>query len=1341
MASPEGLSRPTATVLSATQIAVTWSTPKKPNGEISGYKLFRIKWGVREELLVFSGLGLSFTDSQGLEPYTGYMYTLGACTVLCTNISAAAPVYTQQARPKQVRPPVLIPISSRSIRLNWSLPVRPNGDITRYNITMNVNGSYISVLPINDLGLSLTALVSNLKPYTSYTFKVEACTVVGCNTGPSATTRTLQGAPENVRPPVLTIINSRTIEARWYEPSVMNGIILKYVLFRNNVPVYNGTELIYRDTGLLPNTAYNYYVEAYTSGGSTSSTIIRTSTPESSPEGIPSPTITPRSSTGLFAEWSPPSRPNGIITGYSVVYNEPNMDISKRSVRLARSYLITGLKPYTTYEVRIEACTAQGCGTGNRTASRTLEAPPTGQAPPILDAKTSSIVELKWQPPSLPNGIITRYVVYRRKGTSGLQFAIYVGQALEYINTQLKSFTLYQYRVRSQNSAGSTDSSWASVRTLEGLPQGFIAPNVRILSATEAEVTWQSPSQPNGIITGYEVRTREFANVGNETISRCCIQPHIFNITISNLKPATTFEFRIAGINSAGTGFSDWTVAKTKEAPPIGIPTLQADTDPEGKGDGTSMRVFWAEPSSPNGAVTNYVLYLDPYVVYQGLVRSTIIRRLTPYTNYTFRLRVCNSAGCTTGPPQKLLTAEIIPKGQMPPTFGSANATSVTLQWTPPLSPNGHLLRYDVLRRSSGSRRRRQASETTVYSTNQTGYSTYKYVDTGLRPYTNYDYKIRAVNSKGVVDSNWASVRTQEAAPGGLNPPNGTALGGFSMQIQWAIPQHPNGIIRFYEVHRNGSKIHTTSGLSYRDNNLAPVTVYAYTIIVCTAGGCSTSPVVYLRTLQAAPGEMRPPTLTAVDSTRIRATWAQPSVPNGVVQKYQLRLTTNENPVYEGNALEHIVSGLRPFTFYSLTVAACTSSACTRSAPATTRTLESAPEDITAPNLFVLGASVIEATWTAPVKPNGIILYYVLRRDNVIVYNGTDTRFTDRTVSPGKRYAYTITAINSAGQVTSSPRYSDNTNPSAPENVSTPTLRAVSSSSIEASWQPPGKPNGVIVRYFVMHSRTEVDVGLALRYTVQRLQPYTYYDFRIKACTAAGCTAGLSASARTLEAPPSNQSAPMFDIENVKARSVLVKWYRPLYPNGNITRYDLYRREPGRSKVLVFSGLSLFHTDSSAILKPNSRYEYQVRSFNGAGSASSVWSAVTTSVAPPESVHPVSVLENDISATAFVFYILEPTQPNGRIETYIVELTGVINITKSIATRGEAKNLKPYTEYFVKVHACNSAGCSSSPVKIVRTLAAPPSGFNSPPTVVTKTSRSVRLRWQAPLNPNGPIVG
>lgn len=85
-----------------------------------------------------------------------------------------------------------------------------------------------------------------------------------------------------------------------------------------------------------------------------------------------------------------------------------------------------------------------------------------------------------------------------------------------------------------------------------------------------------------------------------------------------------------------------------------------------------------------------------------------------------------------------------------------------------------------------------------------------------------------------------------------------------------------------------------------------------------------------------------------------------------------------------------------------------------------------------------------------------------------------------------------------------------------------------------------------------------------LSYTVSGLQFYTQYTFSVEACTDRGCEVSTSSQAWTLSAIPEAQPAPsLIALANDLGAhdGVRISWDPPAKPNGNITSYEVYRKE------------------------------------------------------------------------------------------------------------------------------------------------------------------------------------
>jgi usherin len=790
---------------------------------------------------------------------------------------------------------------------------------------------------------------------------------------------------------------------------------------------------------------------------------------------------------------------------------------------------------------------------------------------PGLVAIGPTTVEVSWKPPAMPNGIITQYRVHRKlKGQTGDGFLINIltGDVLGFTNrgADLRAFTEYEYRVVAANSRGDARGLWASVRTLEAPPQVLEPPKIDSVSAHSVTLSWSAPLQQNGVMLHYRIESRRvMADPGPVMAVR--VPSNVFSAPLAGLSPYQVYELRIVGVNGAGEVTSSWARTTTDQAAPARIGLFRV----EKMSTGRAAILRWDSPGLPNGVINNYIIYEDGNVnpLYQGLNRVFEMRKLQPYSGYTVWLEACTQGGCARSVKQTFTTAEIPPTDQPAPKVSNINATYVRLQWQAPVNAYGKITKYQVLRRFEALRRKRALSEPeVVYEVfNPTNAQAYEYVDNNLKPYTRYEYAIRTTNSQGSTDSPWQAIETLQAKPENLAEPILSHIGTEfdRVLVKWSPPASPNGILQNYRLRRNNSVpwgFSPSEPLEYIDTGLVAYTVYAYTVEACTGGGCTVSVPALIRTLQSKPLFVPAPVVSALNSTSLRITWTAPQMTNGQIIAFHL--TVDDKTVYSGLALEFTAKALVPFRPYLISVSACTGGGCTSSAAVTGRPLEAPPESLAPPRALALGPRSIELSWEPPARPNGVITSYVLHRDDSLILESTSLRYVDYDVIPGESYAYTVTAYNSQGSVTSVAT-SVTTFASAPEGIAPPTLEALSSTSIRASWLPPATPNGRVYNYTLLNAATNQPVfsDNALTAVVSGLDHFTTYSFRVVACTAQGCGTSDAATVRTLAAPPLGLApprlTPLADALGAHA-GVLVQWSPPTRPNAEALTYQLYRR-------------------------------------------------------------------------------------------------------------------------------------------------------------------------------------
>ena len=149
-----------------------------------------------------------------------------------------------------------------------------------------------------------------------------------------------------------------------------------------------------------------------------------------------------------------------------------------------------------------------------------------------------------------------------------------------------------------------------------------------------------------------------------------------------------------------------------------------------------------------------------------------------------------------------------------------------------------------------------------------------------------------------------------------------------------------------------------------------------------------------------------------------------------------------------------------------------------------------------------------------------------------------------------------------------------------PENVPAPDLEPLSSSSILLTIYPPDTPNGLIDQYRVTRQwgvslqytfTISVNDLSVINYTDTSLSPYTNYSYTVMACNGIGCATGPSATALTLEAPPTEVLPPSISLVG-DGYSIFVTWIEPAQPNGVLSEYMIIRS--GLGFVAMIAGQS-----------------------------------------------------------------------------------------------------------------------------------------------------------------------
>ena len=551
-----------------------------------------------------------------------------------------------------------------------------------------------------------------------------------------------------VAAPELIVVNSSQVEIFWTSPTVPNGIITSYRLYRSTSGLqfavwFTGNNNVYSavDSTVQPLYQYSYILEAATIAGRTNSSRNAVTLPLVAPNNISAPfDVAALSAYSISVRWNSVKVVNYSLEIYYVVLNA-GTNYETIWPAITTSLIINGLTPFTLYQARIRACIqgiTNGCGTGPPAAGiYTFEALPAGQAPPELSALGPITVAVSWEPPNSPNGIILQYLVDRRtaselSGSDGILISSVNGTSLSIVDygADLAPFTTYEYRVTAVNSLGQVRSNWSAVQTLETTPSGLKSPTISAVGAYSFIATWSAPTMPNGVILSYNLEYFAVTDVQSPT-SSVTVSGLVLSTSVSGVQPNSNYAVRINASNSAGTVSSAWTKLTTLIATPTNIGSILV----RAQSDGKSAMLSWSVPTHPNGAVTSYAVYLNGNInpVYQGTSLKFLLTGLQPFTTYSIRLEACTVAGCTRSLWQQFSTSSVPPINQPAPSVLFVNSTAVGLQWDPPGNSYGPLLGYAVYRSTSSSG---ATVQTMVFSTPDTGRKVYSFTDSTVQPYT-----------------------------------------------------------------------------------------------------------------------------------------------------------------------------------------------------------------------------------------------------------------------------------------------------------------------------------------------------------------------------------------------------------------------------------------------------------------------------------------------------------------------------------------------------------------------------------------------------------------------------
>ncbi|NWI72010.1 PTPRF phosphatase, partial [Todus mexicanus] len=271
------------------------------------------------------------------------------------------------------------------------------------------------------------------------------------------------------------------------------------------------------------------------------------------------------------------------------------------------------------------------------------------------------------------------------------------------------------------------------------------------------------------------------------------------------------------------------------------------------------------------------------------------------------------------------ITVKALPKPPTEPLVTETTATSVTLTWD---SGNSDPISYYVIQYKPKS------SEGQFQEVD--GVATTRYSIGGLSPFSEYEFRVIAVNNIGRgPPSELVEARTGEQAPS--SPPlkvQARMLSASTMLVQWEQPEEPNGQIRGYRVYyttdphlplsmwqkHNTDDSHLTTVGSLITGTTYSIRVLAFTSV----GDGPPSDIIQVKTQQGVPAQPADFQAEAESDTRILLTWLPASQER--ITKYELLYWEGEDGTQQKVEFDptssYAVEGLKPDTLYKFRLGA-----------------------------------------------------------------------------------------------------------------------------------------------------------------------------------------------------------------------------------------------------------------------------------------------------------------------------------------------------------------------------------------------------------------------------------
>ncbi|XP_053887433.1 receptor-type tyrosine-protein phosphatase delta isoform X24 [Malaclemys terrapin pileata] len=574
------------------------------------------------------------------------------------------------------------------------------------------------------------------------------------------------------------------------------------------------------------------------------------------------------------------------------------------------------------------------------------------------------------------------------------------------------------YECVASNSVGEISvSTRLTVLREDQIPRGFptidMGPQLKVVERTRtATMLCAASGNPDPEITWF----KDFLPVDTSNNNGRIKQLRSGALQIELSEESDQGKYECVATNSAGTRYSapaNLYVRVRRVPPRFSIPPTNHEIMPGGSVNITCVAV---------GSPMPYVKWMlgaedltpeDDMPIGRNVLELNDVRQSANYTCVAM-----STLGVIEAIAQ--ITVKALPKPPGTPVVTESTATSITLTWD---SGNPEPVSYYIIQH-------KPKNSEELYKEID-GVATTRYSVAGLSPYSEYEFRVVAVNNIGRgPPSEPVSTRTSEQAPSSApRSVQARMLSSTTILVQWEEPEEPNGQIQGYRVyytmdptqHVNSWMKHNVADSHITTiGNLVPQKTYSVKVLAFTSvGDGPLSTDIQVITQTGVPGQPLNFKAEPESETSILLSWTPPR--SDTISSYELVYKDGDQGEEQRVSIEPTTSyrlqSLKPNSLYYFRLAARSPQGLGAStAEISARTMQS----MFAKNFHVkavMKTSVL-LSWEIPENYNSAMPFKILYDDGkmVVEVDGRATQKLITNLKPETSYSFVLTNRgNSAG--------------------------------------------------------------------------------------------------------------------------------------------------------------------------------------------------------------------------------------------------------------------------------------------------------------------------------------